>query len=104
MHYGEMTPHCPYCLKLFQLQHPSDCDIRNKKEDEVAQLYKSHAAIIDQRKFMPGDVKNTCMKLISPPTAANQKEQKPKQNQGKIQDETPDENLRRNLQSTFQLH
>jgi hypothetical protein len=43
------------------------------------------------------------MQLISPLTAANQIENKPKQNQSKIQDEAPNENLRRNLQTTFQI-
>jgi len=43
------------------------------------------------------------MQLIAPPTAANQIENKPKQNHSKIQDEAPDENLRRNLQPIFQI-
>ena len=48
----------PYCLKLSQLQYRPDCDIGNKKEDEVAQFCKSYSAIIDHRKFMTGDIEN----------------------------------------------
>jgi hypothetical protein len=44
------------------------------------------------------------MKLISPLTAAKQIEKEPKQNHRKIQDEAPNENLRRNLQTIFQIH
>jgi hypothetical protein len=43
------------------------------------------------------------MKLISPPTVANQKETEPKQNQSKIQDEAPKEYLRRNLKTISQI-
>jgi hypothetical protein len=43
------------------------------------------------------------MKLIAPPTAANQKENEPNQNQSKIQDKAPNENLRHNLQTIFQI-
>jgi len=41
------------------------------------------------------------MQLISQPTAANKIEKEPKQNQSKIQDEAPNENLRRKLQTIF---
>jgi hypothetical protein len=40
------------------LQHQPDCNVGKKKEDNIAQFYKGHSAIIDQYKFMPGDIEN----------------------------------------------
>jgi hypothetical protein len=45
-------------LSKIVLQHQPDCNVWKKKEDDVAQFYKGYSAIIDQRKFMPGDIEN----------------------------------------------
>lgn len=90
-------------LSKIVLQHQPDCDVGKKKEDDVAQFCKGYSAIIDQHKFMFGDIEHLRMKLISPPAVANQKETEPKQNQSKIQDEAPKEYLRRDLKTIFQI-
>jgi hypothetical protein len=45
-------------LSKIVLQHQPDCDIGKKKEDDVAQFCKGYSAIIDQHKFMSGDIEH----------------------------------------------
>jgi hypothetical protein len=45
-------------LSKIVLQYELGCNVWKKKEDDVAQFCKGYSAIIDQRKFMPGDIKN----------------------------------------------
>lgn len=45
-------------LSKIVLQYQPDCDVGKKKEDDVAQFYKGYSTIIDQRKFMSGDIEN----------------------------------------------
>ncbi len=40
------------------LQNQPNGDVGKKKEDDVAQFCKGYSAIIDQCKFMPGDIEN----------------------------------------------
>jgi hypothetical protein len=84
-------------------QHQSDCDVWQAEEDNITDFCKGYSAIIDQHKFMLGDIKELRMKLVSPPATAGQKEKEPEQDQSEIQDEAPDEYLRRNLKKISQI-
>jgi hypothetical protein len=95
---------CPaFFLSNLLPEHQSDCDVRQAEEDNITEFCKGYSAIIDQHKFMLGDIKELRMKLVSPPATADQKEKEPKQDQSEIQDETPDEYLRRNLEKISQI-
>jgi hypothetical protein len=56
-HSEEMTRSVSLLSKIV-LQHQPDCNVGKKKEDNVAQFYKGHSAIIDQYEFMPGNIEN----------------------------------------------
>jgi hypothetical protein len=84
-------------------QHQPDCNVRQAEEDNIAEFCKGYPAIIDQHKFMMGDIKELRMKLVSPPAVADQKKKEPEQDQSEIQDEAPDQYFRRNLEEIFQI-
>jgi hypothetical protein len=90
---------------LFDLlsQHQSDCDVWQAEEDDIAKFCKSYSAIIDQHKFMLGDIEKLRMELILLLTTVDQKEKEPKQDQSEIQDEAPDKYLRRNFEKISQI-
>jgi hypothetical protein len=95
---------CPaFFLSDLLPQHQSDCDVWQAEEDNITEFCKGYSAIIDQHKFMLGDLEELRMKLVSPPAAADQKEKEPKQDQSEIQDEASDEYLRRNLKKISQI-
>jgi len=84
-------------------QHQPDCCVWQAEEDNVTEFCKGYSAIIDQHKFMVGDIKELRMKFVAPPATADQKEKEPKQDQSEIQDEAPDEYLRRDFEKIFQI-